>query len=366
MPEKINKASVLVAALDWGFGHTTRCIPVIRSLCELGYSVLIAGNTNQLFIVKKEFPDAIYLDLKGYEIRYSTSKWLFPLTLLMQVPKILYRIRKEHQWLDSIIDRYKPEFVISDNRYGLYSSRLPCILITHQLQIKAPLPFLEKLIRQLHYRFINKFCACWVPDTAGIPNAAGILSHPDKMPSIPVHYMGILCRFSQKSEIQTVPFTYDLCILLSGPEPSRSILEQTIFHQLKKEEGSFVFIRGIPSDKNSDLHLPNTVFYNHKHGTELKEILENSQYILCRSGYTTVMELLALHKHALFIPTPGQTEQEYLGEKLLKDSLSIRFSQKNFNLHIAITEARQFNYTDVRLQEFTTLHLKQLLEETGL
>ena len=205
--DKIN-IGVLVAPLDWGLGHCTRCIPIIRHLLLRGCRVVLAAEGAQAILLMQEFPSIQVLPLKGYRISYASSKRFFSLKIVWQIPKILIAIAREKLWLRKIIEIQNIDIVISDNRYGLFSAKTTNILITHQLQVQAPYKWTEKLLLLLLYSFINNFSACWVPDEKGNKNLAGNLSHPSTMPVVPVQYMGILSRLAFNKSLQTLDVDY--------------------------------------------------------------------------------------------------------------------------------------------------------------
>lgn len=359
MIKKINIKTVLIAPLDWGLGHATRCIPLIKALIINKFEVIIAGNSTQKALLQKEFPHLIFLDLKGYEVHYSHQKWMLPFTLLKQLPRIKATIRYENKWLQKAIDHYNIQLVISDNRYGLYTSKVPCVFITHQLTIKAPSIFAERVIQRISYQYINRYQACWVPDTESNNAVAGILSHPTRLPAIPVHYMGLLSRFEKEP---VSPKKYDYCIVLSGPEPQRTILEDKILHSITTVQGRFLLIRGKPAD-TTIVTLPGVDIRNHLSGEDMQAAFRESEYIISRSGYTTVMELLTLQKKSILIPTPGQTEQEYLAKRLMNKGWSYSIEQKHFNLKKAIEAATQFQYQQATITTFTSEKLLELIDE---
>jgi UDP:flavonoid glycosyltransferase YjiC (YdhE family) len=337
-----NIEKVLVAPLDWGLGHATRCIPIINALLHNGYEVLVATSGKQLSLLQQEFPQLQFLKLKGYNISYAKKKWLLPFKITVQVPKILSSIKNEHHWLDKAIDEHKIDLVISDNRFGLHSKKVPCVFVTHQLTIKASIGWLEKMMQRMNYSYINKFNACWVPDLEGDKNVAGILSHPQNLPAVPAKYLGLLSRFEKKLLVEK---RYDLCILLSGPEPQRTLLEEAILKGISSIKGTVLLVRGRPNS-NESLSVPNHVqVKNHLVGSELEQAILQSELIISRSGYTTVMELLSLQKKSILIPTPGQTEQEYLGKRLMEQGWCFSINQDEFDLIKAIDSAKQFNYS---------------------
>jgi len=182
--EKINipagKSRILIAPLDWGLGHATRCIPIINELLANNCEVLVAAENGTKSLLQKEFPQLVFLPLAGYRIKYSYQRSLFPLKILLQSPGLIYSICKEHHWLKKTVKTYNIDAVISDNRFGLFHSSIPSVYITHQLLIKTGNNFGEKIAQKIHYWFIKKYSICWVPDFEGDNNIAGELSHPKK------------------------------------------------------------------------------------------------------------------------------------------------------------------------------------------
>lgn len=350
---------ILVAPLDWGLGHATRCIALIRSLRELHYEVLIAADGAQAVLLAAEFPELTILKLKGYKIRYAKTTWGLYQKLMVQIPGILKTIREEHAWLQQLIETHRIDLVISDNRYGLYSDKVPCIFLTHQLTIKAPFTFIELMLRKINYHYINRFTACWIPDVAGEKNVAGLLSHPSTLPKIPIHYLGLLTRV-HKEKAHPV---YHYCFILSGPEPQRSILESMILKALPKISGKVLLIRGLP-DSNEQIASPkNTRVYNHLSTADMQDAIQASEMVICRSGYTSLMELISLQKKALIIPTPGQTEQEYLSKRLMKELIFYSVAQKNLHLLDDLKTANSFQSVFPEISFFTTKTLEALLRD---
>lgn len=345
MNENFNIQIVLVAPLDWGLGHATRCIPIINAL-QKKYTVMVACNNEQKKLLQQEFSNISFLQLKGYHVKYAKKKWLLPFKILWQIPKILKAIKQENIWLQKAIDEHNIDIVISDNRYGLHSKKVPCVFVTHQLTIQTPFKWLTHVAQKINYRYINKFSACWVPDVKGEKNIAGILSHPKKFPTTTVNYLGILSRFNTK---EVVAKKFDYCILLSGPEPQRSILEQKILANIHEQNKKIILLRGLPNEIIQLSSTNNTTIYNHLKGDELLQIILQSEYIICRSGYTTIMEMLALQKKMIVIPTPAQTEQEYLATHLMQQGFCLSIEQTNFSLVKAIPLAEQFNFTTPNL-----------------
>jgi UDP:flavonoid glycosyltransferase YjiC (YdhE family) len=360
LPVNFNIQKVLVAPLDWGLGHATRCIPLIRGLLDAGMEVVLAAEGVQAALLSREFPALECLPLFGYRARYSKRSWALPFTMMMQSPKLFKMITKEREWLADVIETHGIDLVISDNRYGLSSKKIPCIFITHQLTIKAPFGWLENILQKINYRFINRFTCCWVPDAAGDENLAGVLSHPKKMPAVPVHYIGMLARFAPQQLAQK----FDVCIVLSGPEPQRTLLEKKIVRELFSVEGKVVLVRGKPSAADIFALPPHVTVYNHLPTEDLQQLVLQSQLIISRSGYTTVMEMAALGKNMLLIPTPGQTEQEYLAERLQQTGICRAAKQQGLDLAKELMDARPQEWRTISISVFKPADMPALLRNS--
>ena len=389
MFDNINIQRVLVAPLDWGLGHATRCIPIIKALQELGKTVILAGDGATAQLLQTEFPSLTLLPLRGYHISYAKSAWGLPWQLLKQGPGMLANIKAEHAWLDAMIEEQQLDLVISDNRYGLYSKKIPSVLITHQLTIKMPFAWLERPVQKIHYSLINQFHTCWVPDCKGMQNLGAELSHPLKMPAIPVKWMGLLSRFDSVKHTESIAqaskdphpnFAYKYCFLLSGPEPQRTLLENIILKNIENLEEPMVLVRGLPNNRTDSLInpisnpsstniIPNPLpeglpqlltVYPHLPAADLAEIILSSEWIICRSGYSTLMDLAALGKKAILIPTPGQTEQEYLAKQLSQKGMAIALTQSKFSLIESIAQANTLNAGAIASKELPFFNTKIL------
>ncbi len=349
-----------MAPLDWGLGHATRDISIIRALIANGYEVVLAAEGAQAKLLQTEFPDLAVLPLGGYHIHYSKTQWGFLLTILQQVPGVYRVIKAENRWLNKVIDEYKIDLVISDNRFGLHTKKVPCIFITHQLTVKAPFAWMEKIMQKVNYYFINQFTCVWVPDVKDEKNMAGILSHPALLPEIPVHYIGLVSRF----QLHTETNQYDYCVLLSGPEPQRTMLEEMIMKDAASISAKILLVRGKPGSNEILSVAENVTVKNHLPTGELQKALLQSDIIVCRGGYTSVMELLSLKKKMLVIPTPGQTEQEYLATLLMEEKICFSTTQDKLNCVRDFALAKEFDYVFPAFTQFEEGTVEELLEES--
>lgn len=353
------KPRALVAPLDWGLGHTTRCIPLIRELISQGADVILAGNDRQAAVFTAEFPDLPILPLKGYNVRYaSTAAGLYS-ALLLQVPSLLKSIRREHDWLIKICQQYQIDLVISDNRYGLHHPEIPSIIITHQLQILCGLgKWTDTLLRKRNYSYISKFKECWVPDHRENGGFAGKLSHPSQMPQIPVRYIGPLTRFKH---VNKGCLPGHLLVILSGPEPQRTIFETLLLNQLKNYKGHAAVVRGLPEETSAITLNQYIKIHNHLPSALLEDEIISAEFVIARCGYSTVMDLAAIGKKSILIPTPGQGEQEYLGTYLAKSNFALVIKQKEFDLQGVLEKAKTFSFKK-HLEQSNGLELQTAIQ----
>jgi hypothetical protein len=286
---------------------------LIRQFLERGDHVTVAVSEPHDQLIRETFPDVEILRLEGYKVKYAKNPRFFPIKLALQFPKLLLRHFRDRLWLKSLFSTRTFDIIISDNRYAMFHGQATSIIITHQLEIKTGKKWLDKLVQGFIYKWIERFDECWIPDFEGVENLAGALSHPNTKPDLPLRYLGPLSRFILKEE----KVVYDLAILISGPEPQRSLFELQMATQLQDCENKVLLVRGLPKGKEPlKLNHPNAEVWDHLNEKELNKKILQSRYIVCRSGYSTLMDLYILSKSATIVPTPGQPEQEYLAKHL--------------------------------------------------
>lgn len=334
--------TVLIAPLDWGLGHATRCIPIIKELQRYPLRIIIAGDGAVLALLQQEFPQLEFTPLPGYKIKYSKNKRWFLLRLLIQFPGVLYSLLREHRWLNKVKQELNLSAVISDNRFGLFNRSIVSVYITHQLSVKTGNKLSDKIATRIHQKCSKNYTQCWIPDFGIKKNLAGDLSRTVKLRHLDV-YMGCLSRFERKPSSE---ITMDLLVVLSGPEPQRTIFEQLLLRQLEHFEGKAMLVRGLPGNTTTPLVFvkDNIIITNHLTSGELNEAIEKSAMIISRSGYTTIMDLVKLGKKAILVPTPGQTEQEYLAHYLSQQNMFVTMQQETFDLAGALKEAAVFPF----------------------
>jgi uncharacterized protein (TIGR00661 family) len=317
--------NILIAPLNWGLGHATRCIPIIKALQENNFTPIIASDGIALELLRKEFPYLKTLELPSYHIEYAKNGKNFKWKLIKNLPKMIEAIREEKKIVKKWIEKYNIQGIISDNRLGVISKKTPSVFITHQLNVMTGNT--TWFTSKMHQFIIKKYKNCWVPDINSQLNLTGKLGHIND-PTLKVRYLGPLSRMHTMS----LPIQYDLMIILSGPEPQRGMLEAHLTQEIKRFEGKIVFIKGVIEPEQKKEQIENVTFYNFMKTRQLEHTFNESKKVLCRSGYTTIMDLVKLNKKAFFIPTPGQYEQIYLAEKFQEEQLVPYATQENFRI----------------------------------
>lgn len=315
--------NILVAPLNWGLGHATRCIPIVQALESQGFTPILASDGVALALLKKEFPHLQALELPSYNIEYPKKAGEFLWKMIKNTPKAMLAMHREKQLVGKWVAEYQLIGIISDNRLGVHSKKVPSVFITHQLTVLAGK--MTWISSKLHRFYIRKFSECWVPDLKGFPNLSGKLGHVDDF-NLPIKYLGVLSRLKK----QKLPIVYDVMVLLSGPEPQRTMLEERLMEALWDCKEKVVFVKGKIESEQTSEQIGNITYYNFMQSEQLEKTLNESKMVVCRSGYTTIMDLAKLEKKALFIPTPGQFEQEYLAKKFEKEGILPKSKQHKF------------------------------------
>ena len=317
---------ILVAPLDWGLGHATRCVPVIRALLEAGATPVLAADGGPLSLLQQEFPSLEHHRFPGYGITYPKEGRGMAWHFLLQAPGILQRIKQEQQELHKLIVDLSLDGVISDNRFGLYTDQVPCVYMTHQVHIQAPA--FGKSLYRMHRKYISRYSQWWLPDDNEL-QLSGALGHRTPQPENG-HRVGLLSRFAEQEQRSTQKHVLAIC---SGPEPQRSFFEEAIIKQAGFIQQPLIILRGLPAETDLPLVPDGVRVHNHLPTGEFQRLMESASLIICRPGYSTLMDLSVLGKRALLVPTPGQTEQEYLGSELQKKEAALVVSQSELNLY---------------------------------
>jgi len=348
-------------------------MPIINALLDRNIDVLIASDGRALALLKEEYPSLQHIELPAYDIQYSGHTLGLVPTMLWQIPKILKAIRAEQKMIQQIVEREKVNAVISDNRYGCYVDTVPSIFISHQLFLKMPayLSFLEPIVAKTQMRFIRQFSACWIPDfPQKSKSLSGDLAHKYNLPAQQFRFVGALSRMKKEVlgegiEVENgskffLKKRYDVVAVLSGPEPQRTIFEDLLKKQMLQSDLQVLLVRGVTEKQEFDELNSSFQVVNFLTAKELNQVLLAADMVIARSGYSTLMDLAALSKKAILIPTPGQTEQDYLAGYFESKGIFYSSPQAEFDLLKALKENE--NYSGFGFQSENSPLLKEAIE----
>ena len=310
--------NILICPLNWGLGHATRCVPIIKDLNNQGHKVIIAADEGPLAFLQKEFPDHDFIKFPGFSPKYSRSNTQV-FKMMAAFPGALRDFRRDHKTVESIVKSHNIDMVISDNRFGCWSKHVHSVFITHQLHIQVPRlwKWATPIINIFNNSYIKKYDEVWVPDMENEPSLGGKLSHPT-IKGVETKYIGYLSRFSPDNKSVTEK-TNKFLVILSGPEPQRTMLEDIVIKQARETKDNILILRAKPDSSDLPGDVPDNVsMFNHVDDEMFVNLVNSAETIICRGGYSSLMDLVALGRTAFLVPTPGQTEQEYLARHLSK------------------------------------------------
>ncbi|MBR6092652.1 MAG: hypothetical protein IKQ09_07550 [Bacteroidales bacterium] len=324
--------NILICPLNWGLGHATRCVPIIKDLTNQGNKVIIAADEGPLAFLQKEFPDHEFIKFPGFSPKYSRSNTQV-FRMMRAFPGALRDFRRDHKTVESIVKNYNIDTVISDNRFGCWSKQAHSVFMTHQLHIQVPKvwKWSTPIINLFNNSYIKKYDEVWVPDVEDEPSLGGKLSHP-ALNGVNTKYIGHLSRFSSDNQSFTEK-TNKFLVILSGPEPQRTMFENIVLKQARETKDNILILRAKPDSSELLRDVPDNVsMFNHVDDDMFVKLVNSAEIIICRGGYSSLMDLKALGRTAFLVPTPGQTEQEYLARHLSKKQGWDWCRQGNFRL----------------------------------
>lgn len=326
---------ILMAPLDWGLGHATRCIPIVQELLRQNTEVIIASSGHAALLLKGQFPELKHFSLPGYHPVYPTNNSMV-LKMAQQLPAFAAAIRKENQLVRELVTQQKVQVVISDNRYGCYAANTKNIFITHQLHLLMPdyWKWIEPGVNQLNHRLIRKFDECWIP----AENEELIPELLKGSETLSTRFIGYLSRLSAAPS----PKKYELVAMVSGPPPQRAIFAELLQQQLLKMNLKALLVMGEPDTAKTNRQMNHLEMINYLDTDGVQDAMAQTDLVITRSGYSSVMDLMKLGKRAILVPTPGQTEQEYLAVALRQKKLAYSIPQNEFDLEKAITEVENY------------------------
>lgn len=299
--------TVLFGVLNWGLGHATRSIPIIQELLDKGLDVIIASDGSAGLFLEKAFPNLKHEKLLEYDVRYVYESVEY--SLMVQLPGVLKAINAESKAAEELSKKYNADLIISDSRFGFRSDRVKSIVIAHQLQLISSKILFTVAGNIGNRKLLNQFDECWIPD---FPESklSGALSQKEL--NVPIRFIGPLSRLT-KMDLET---DIDLLVIISGPEPRRSEFLSQIKEILKPiKHLKIVGVEGnVEAEVKKTSEIP--LWYNFLNSDTLNTLVNRSRMVLCRAGYSSIMDLAKLEKPAILIPTKGQSEQEYLSSHL--------------------------------------------------
>ncbi len=319
--------TILIASLNWGLGHASRMIPVIRKAIHEGKDVILASDGAAATLWKIEFPDLVHVTLPEYNIKYSKTN--HPIFISVQFWKILRGIFREKYATKQLVETYNPDLIISDHRFGVRHKKVKSLIVIHQLQMITPLRIFNGFANRINHWLINKFDACLIPDNES-QGLGGYLTNTDGIKRS--YYIGPLSRLKSSKSVKKV----DVLLLFSGLEPQRSIFEALCLEVLKKSKVSYTLIRGTIGVMPDLRDVTNRAIsvYNVADSILVNACINESTIVVARAGYSTIMDLYLLKQKAILVPTPGQPEQEYLGKHLTDNPLFSIIEQKNVKMKL--------------------------------
>lgn len=342
----MNNKRILVAPLNWGLGHATRCVPIINELLLQGVEVVLASDGLALTYLTTEFPKLPYYTLAELNVTYaSNTYWQMP-HIFFQIPKLYKFISQDQLMLSKLVTQIHIDGIVSDCRPGVYAKGIKSVYVNHQLNVKTGIT--TKFSSHLHQELMKNFTEIWVPDVKKEPSLSGDLGHlkqPNQLP--PIQYLGWISRL----KLEKVASEYDYCAVLSGPEPQRTLFEKMIEQLFKKLSGKKICVTGNTESKEASTFFEKKAMLN---SSELNTVIAASKIVICRSGYTSLLDLLKMKKPALLVPTPGQFEQEYLANRMQKlEWFSVckqsEFEHKAFEMLNTVYKNKLPTYQDFNL-----------------
>jgi UDP:flavonoid glycosyltransferase YjiC (YdhE family) len=330
---------ILAAPLDWGLGHAARCTPIIAGLRERGCEVICAAHGPHAALLAEAFADMRFVPLVNYAIRYGRGAAALALRFPFMVARVYRCAAREHAEIARLARECEADAIIADQRFGAWSRETYSVYVTHQLRVLMPpgLGLLERLVAGRLHRAAERFDRVWIPDYEGEDNLAGDLTRGYPLP-VRSRYIGPLSRFEPAAGGASAHGPAAAAIL-SGPEPQRSLFERIVCDQLAKLDQDSLVVRGKPGEQGCR-RIGRMRVVSHLAPGELRDLLQSADALCCRGGYTTIMELDALGRNAILVPTPGQTEQEYVCGRLHARGRFWMEPQRRFDLRRGLAGLR--------------------------
>jgi len=344
--------TILLSALNWGIGHATRDMPIINRLLDKGHKVILASDGAALAVWKREYPELTHVEMPSWNIKYQ-KRGSFILKMATRAPYILKAIWKERSMVRELVKKYNIDGIISDNRFGVWHKEKPTVFLTHQIDMKLSkyLTWAEPFLYLFNRSQIKKYDEVWVPDFEGKVNLSGSLSHNHR-PIKNIKFIQPVSRFMDSWDGTMPEQKYDVAAVISGVEPQRQMFEDKLIEQFMDLTDLRVILVQGKSDRDETKELrPGFTIKSYMATEEMMQTFLASKHIICRSGYSTILDLAVLKQSALMVPTPGQTEQVYLGRWLTRKKLIVAQSQKKFDVRSGLEELKKVQGFDLQIDD---------------
>ncbi|SFT68105.1 conserved hypothetical protein [Lishizhenia tianjinensis] len=298
----ITHQTVLFSPLNWGLGHVSRSVPLLKQLIEQGNEIIVCCNLDQEDFYRAYFPELWYVSHKGYPFKFE-GKGSFMKDVFVNYFQLKHRLDVELEEVKALVKVFTPDIIISDQRFGFRHRKVKSVIISHQLRLNLPkYAFLGQWINK---RFLKKFDEVWVPDDE--LNLSGDLS----VSKLAHKRIGILSRFQHEVETQAVKYKY--LVIVSGPMPYAKDFLLEMSERLSVCEGKHAVIAGLDAF-DYEATKDNVDVYYQPNQEWMERLFGEAEIVISRSGYSTLMDLIRLKRKAILIPTKGQSEQEYLAK----------------------------------------------------
>lgn len=346
----------LVAPLDWGLGHATRCAPVVREFLEKGCDVELAVTRENAAILREMFPDVRQRLAPSYNIVYPKHGYNMAFWLLKNSAHLRAVMRAEHHYAEEMVERHGYDILVSDNRFAFRSRKAKSVYMTHQCRIAFPkmLRMFEAFGAAWHASVMSRFDEVWVPDVPEFPGYAGSLSHVERCPR-PLKFVGPLSRFAMLPLTQSTEKDLGIVAVVSGVEPARSRFASRLSSVLPQIPGKHVVILGKPASSLKTWTAGNVTFYNHLPTQEFADVISRAGWVISRGGYSTVMDMAVLGAKCIFVPTPGQYEQVVLAADLSAAGFAVSIEEGSLSVDSLSKALQRADVVELPRQSKNTL-----------
>ena len=346
----------LVAPLDWGLGHATRCAPVVREFLEKGCDVELAVTRENAAILREMFPDVRQRLAPSYNIVYPKHGYNMAFWLLKNSAHLRAVMRAEHHYAEEMVERHGYDILVSDNRFAFRSRKAKSVYMTHQCRIAFPkmLRMFEAFGAAWHASVMSRFDEVWVPDVPEFPGYAGSLSHVERCPR-PPKFVGPLSRFAMLPLTQSTEKDLGIVAVVSGVEPARSRFASRLSSVLPQIPGKHVVILGKPASSLKTWTAGNVTFYNHLPTQEFADVISRAGWVISRGGYSTVMDMAVLGAKCIFVPTPGQYEQVVLAADLSAAGFAVSIEEGSLSVDSLSKALQRADVVELPRQSKNTL-----------